>query len=143
MSITMANDTATRANQAGWGLGTDGQPWNSVLPGGTPAALTIASNELLITGVAGTYYYTLYGGTTGQTPYAPLLYTFDQYVRLKTSASNDQAGFLFDYFNNANNCYVALLNNEIVLYKTVAGTKTLIGVTTSVKIGRASCRERV
>src|SRR5258708_13212400 len=104
MSITMANDTATRANQAGWGLGTDGQPWNSVLPGGTPAALTIASNELLITGVAGTYYYTLYGGTTGQTPYPPLLSNFDQYARLKTSPRNDQPAFRFDYTNNATIC---------------------------------------
>src|SRR5258708_1360149 len=130
MAVTIATDTAVRANASSWGLGSDGQPWNGVL-GGT-GALTLASNELKITGAAGTTYQVLYGGTLGQASIAPLVYNADLYVRLQTSANTDQGGFLFDFLNNANTCFVALLNNEIILEKIVSNAATLIGVTTSV-----------
>ncbi len=124
----IANDTGVRPNQTGWGLGTDGQPWNMAL--GTGADVTMNSQYMTILGWD-TFHMT-YGGSTAQFGILPQVYNFDQYVWVTTNANDVQAGFLFDYIDPNNCVYVACLHNEVVMYKYIAGTPTLIGVTTSV-----------
>lgn len=64
MTVTIASDTFTRANQSGWGTASDGNTWNHATGSGT---LSIASNKGHYTGDANNANMVLLGNAWGGT----------------------------------------------------------------------------
>lgn len=129
IAYTMAFDTFTRSNQSGWGTASDTETWSVVF--GSSANYNIVNNQGVISTTAATYGILLGSGTTTSATYA---------VRITPSASSDYAGFTFAYVNSTNYCYTEVSNNDVAIYKVVAGTSTRIALASMSITGGISYR---
>ena len=132
---TTSTDTFVRANQNGWGVASYGESWTFT---GAANANSISNNEGIIAASGGGDVHAQLGSKTLQNP----LIT----CRIAINNSGDIAG-VQGRFSSASgtSCYKLLwYSGNIHINKAVNGTNTqLISTAFTMKIGRASCRERV
>src|SRR5437879_12044727 len=115
MTITIAQDTAIRANQSGWGTASDGEVWALKSGSGT---LAIASNEMTCTNASAT-------GSNMMVLGAAKIVNGDLYTRFEMSgASTDIAGFMVRYIDNNNYIRIQITTGHITLRRFVAGVPT-------------------
>jgi hypothetical protein len=112
MTITIAQDSGTRADQSGWGTASDGEPW--VLKNGT-GTLSVASNELVCTNPSSTGSNIMIIGDGKIT-------NGDFSTRFSINAG-DIAGMMLRYIDINNYIRIQITTGHITLRRVVGGVQ--------------------
>lgn len=119
MTIPIASDSFTRANQSGWGTASDTESWVKAIGSVTPS---IVSNKGQIATPTGTFVMLLGTGRVN---------TGDFVMRFTPSSSGDFQGFAFGYLDSSDYCYTEVVNNGVRIHKIVGGSDTQLTPTAS------------
>ena len=127
--MTIAQDTAVRANQSGWGTASDGETWTHPIGAGT---LSISGNELSDTNTTTT------GGDNMLLGGGKII-NGDLTVRFSLSnIGGDIAGFTVRYVDNNNYVRVQITSGHITIRVVVAGIGTNLTPTTGITLSNST-----